>query len=279
MKIIHGVTMLSSILACIMSLPAFAEDLSSTHDSFPATTEVLIMSQAEEPGLIEEEEEYLEYLEEEDLDYLEEEEERPIADPFEGSNRFFFNVNDKLYFWVLKPVAKGYATVVHENIRIGIRNVFNNIATPIRFVNNLLQGQLKHAGNELIRFGMNTTFGILGLFDVAKTHLDMPMQDADLGQTLGVWGLGPAFFINWPLFGPSSVRDTIGFAGDYFLNPINYVDPTLDRIAIKAGDRVNRTSLVLGEYEDIKEAALDPYIAIRDIYHQYRQNKIEKRGP
>jgi len=265
MKKIHCIMMVSTFIACIFSLPVFAEERPSSGDRV-----ALILSQAEA-------EEYLDYLEEEDLDYLDEEEERPIADPFKRSNRFFFRVNDRLYFWVLKPVATGYATVVHENIRIGIRNVFDNIATPIRFVNNLLQGQVKHAGNELIRFGMNTTFGILGLFDVAKTHLDMPMQDADLGQTLGVWGLGPAFFINWPLLGPSSVRDTIGFAGDYFLNPISYVNPTLDRVAIKTGDRFNRASLVLGEYEDIKEAALDPYIAIRDIYHQYRQNKIERR--
>lgn len=215
--------------------------------------------------------------EEEDLDYLMEDEELDeIADPLEPINRIFFHFNDKLYFWVLKPVARGYSRIVPEPARIGVKNFFNNITTPIRLVNNILQFKLKPAGNEILRFGANSTLGVLGLFDYAKDHWDIKMQDEDLGQTLGVWGAGPGFYINWPILGPSSLRDTIGFAGDNFLDPVSYVTPTIDRIAIKAGDKVNRVSLRIGDYEQIKEDALDPYDAFKDIYHQYRKSKIDR---
>ncbi len=213
---------------------------------------------------------------EEAPDYTDEDDEIQVADPLEPINRVFFYFNDKLYFWVLKPVASGYSAVIPEDIRIVVRNIFNNITTPVRFVNNLLQLKIKSAGIELLRFGTNTIAGVGGIADVAKSGFGLESQDEDFGQTLGVWGLGPGFYINWPIIGPSSLRDTIGLTGDYFLDPVNYVNPAIDRFAIKTGDRVNRTSLVLGEYEDIKEAAIDPYIAFRDIYYQYRTKKIKE---
>lgn len=150
--------------------------------------------------------------EEVDLDYLEEEKD-VIADPLEPINRIFFSFNDKLYFWLLKPVAQGYSAVLPEGVRISVRNFFDNLMTPIRFVNNLLQFKLKPAGNELVRFGVNTTIGVVGLFDVAKSHMGIKLQDEDLGQSLGKWGLGPGFFITWPVLGPSSLRDSVGDAG------------------------------------------------------------------
>jgi phospholipid-binding lipoprotein MlaA len=234
-------------------------------------TEVLLYSEAREPQSA-----IPSKAEEEDFEYLEEEEEDEIADPFEPLNRVAFYFNDKLYFWVIKPVAKGYSAVLPEDVRIAIRNVFNNITTPARVVNNLLQFKVKSVGNELLRFGINSTVGVLGVFDIAEEKLNIKMQDEDLGQTLGVWGLGAGFYINWPILGPSSARDTIGLAGDYFLDPISYVTPTFDSIAIRAGDLVNRTSLTIGQYEDIKKDALDPYTAFKDIYYQYRKNKISK---
>ncbi len=216
--------------------------------------------------------------EEEDLDYLDEEEALDeIADPLEPINRVMFQFNDKLYFWVLKPVATGYSKVVPEPARVSVKNFFTNLGMPIRFVNNLLQLKIKSAGNELLRFGLNTTLGVLGLFDAAKyNNVGMPEQDEDLGQTFGAYGAGPGFYITWPILGPSSFRDTIGDIGDSFLDPVSYVKPTIDRIAIKAGDQINRTSLRLEDYEKIKEDAIDPYSAIRDIYHQYRESKIDR---
>lgn len=216
-------------------------------------------------------------MEDEDLDCLEEDEELDrIADPLEPLNRAFFHFNDKLYFWLLKPVAKGYSAVVPEEVRISVRNFFNNISTPVRVVNNLLQLKIKPAGNELLRFGINSTVGMLGLYDVARSEMGISMNDEDFGQTLGVWGLDPVIFINWPFLGPSTLRDSIGYAGDYFLDPLNYVKPIVDSYAIKVGDRVNRTSLSIGDYEEIKKDALDHYDAVKDIYYQYRKSLIER---
>jgi phospholipid-binding lipoprotein MlaA len=218
----------------------------------------------------------LDEKEEEDLDYLEEEEEDLIPDPLEPLNRASFYFNDKLYFWFLKPVATGYSTFVPEGVRIAVRNVFRNIASPVRIVNNLLQFKFKSAGNELVRFGANSTFGVLGLVDFAEKEMGIKMQDEDFGQTLGKWGLGPVFYINWPVLGPSSVRDSLGLAGDYFLDPVSYVNPSFDRFAIKSGDLVNKASLSIGQYEDLKKDTFDPYIAVRDVYYQYRKSKISR---
>lgn len=213
----------------------------------------------------------------EDMDWLEDEEAfDEIADPFEPLNRASFLFNDKLYFWLVKPVAQGYAAVVPEGVRISIRNFFNNVSVPVRVVNNLLQFKMGSAGKELLRFGVNTTFGMVGFYDVARDELEISAQDEDFGQTLGTWGAGPGFYINWPVIGPSSLRDTAGYAGDYFLEPLNYVTPSLDRTVIKAGDTVNRASLTIGDYEEIKKDAIDPYKAVKDIYHQYRESRIER---
>jgi phospholipid-binding lipoprotein MlaA len=201
-----------------------------------------------------------------------------IADPLEPVNRAFFQFNDRFYFWILKPVATGYKTVVPQVMRVGVRNFFSNVSTPIRLVNCLLQAKFKRAGNEAVRFLLNTGLGLAGFLDPAKKELHIEKQEADFGQTLGVWGIGPAFYINWPILGPSSLRDSVGYVGDLFLDPENYLITSAPvNLAIKSYDQVNETSLTLGEYEDLKEAALDPYIALKDAFYQYRQNKIKER--
>ncbi len=272
MKMIFRLFLLSAFLLCIISTPSFADD--TAYDSFLADLNTLdqdstiLMANAEEDD---------EYLDEEE-DWMEEEELEKIADPIEPLNRVFFHFNDKLYFWLLEPVASGYAKVMPETGRISVRNFFNNLTTPIRLVNSILQFKFDSAGIELKRFGINTTMGMLGLFDPAKKNLGIKMQEEDLGQTFGVWfNAGPGFYIVWPVLGPSSLRDTVGLVGDSFLDPVSYVNPWLyDRLAIQAGDKLNRVSLVLGDYEEIKMDALDPYAAFRDIYHQYREDKVDK---
>jgi len=200
-----------------------------------------------------------------------------IADPLEPMNRVFFHFNDKLYFWFLKPISVGYGSVVPEELRVGIRNFFDNLSMPIRAVNCILQGDIKGFGTELSRFVVNSTLGVAGFGDPAKQVFSIDMKDEDLGQTFGFYGLGPAFYINWPLLGPSSVRDTIGLVGDSFLSPMYYaVDATKYKIAIKGFEQVNSTSLRIGDYESLKKSALDPYISLRDAYHQYRQHKIKE---
>jgi len=111
-------------------------------------------------------------------------------------------VNDKLYRWVLKPVAKGYKFVVPDPVRVSVRNFFLNLGTPIRAVNALLQGKFGDMGMELARFGINSTIGMAGLFDPAK-EFHPTRKDEDTGQTLGVYGLGPGFYLVLPILGPS----------------------------------------------------------------------------
>ncbi len=219
---------------------------------------------------------------EESLDYVEEkgteEEKIDIADPLEPFNRAMFHFNDKLYFWVLKPLGRGYGKVVPEGARVSVSNFFSNITFPIRFVNCLLQAKVRGAATELGRFIINTTLGIGGFFDPASgKRFDLRKQNVDLGQTLGIYGLGQGFFITWPIFGPSSPRDTVGMIGDAFLDPINYLQPWEASTGVKAYDKVNGVSLRIGDYEALKEAAIDPYVAIRNAYAQHRQNKVKQR--
>lgn len=201
-----------------------------------------------------------------------------IADPIEPVNRAFFHFNDKLYFWVFKPVATGYKTIIPEDGRVGVHNFFSNFTTPVRLVNCLLQARFKGAGNETLRFVINTTYGLGGLLDTAKKEFNIEKQEADFGQTLGVWGMGPAFYIHWPILGPSTLRETVGYVGDTLLDVRTYLPSEFLIVNASAWvlDKVNETSLTLGEYESLKKAALDPYIAVREAYYQYRQNKIKR---
>ncbi|MEW6586765.1 MAG: VacJ family lipoprotein, partial [Nitrospirota bacterium] len=155
-----------------------------------------------------------------------EEEVLTIADPIRPWNVAMYHFNDKLYFWLLKPVAQGYSAVLPEDVRISASNFFKNLTTPIRFVSCLLQLRVKDAGNELFRFVYNSTAGVMGLADAARADFDVSRRDEDTGQALGSYGIGHGFYIVWPLIGPSSVRDTVGEVGDFFLDPVTYVDPT-----------------------------------------------------
>ncbi len=199
-----------------------------------------------------------------------------IADPLELLNRVFFSFNDKLYFWALKPVATAYGFIVPEWGRTRVRNVFDNIQAPIRLVNALLQLKMPKFGAEFAKFVLNSTVGIGGLFDIAARHPELKTSEEDLGQTFGSYGVGEGFYLVLPFLGPSSLRDTAGKVGDSFLDPIGYITPLRDAVAVRAFDRVNDTSFQIGNYEDIKESAVDPYLAIRDMYKQYRRNKVRE---
>jgi len=213
----------------------------------------------------------------EDEPFIDEAEAPAIMDPIEPVNRAFFVVNDKFYFYVLRPVARTYNRVAPESVRLRVHNFFTNVATPVRLVNCLLQGKIESAVRETGRFLVNTTAGIAGFNDPARTRLGWTMQEEDLGQTLAVWGLGNGPYIDWPILGPSTVRDTIGWVGDLFLDPLHYLDISQwTKVGAHAYDNVNEASLHLGEYEKIKRAALDPYIAVRDGYVELREDKIKR---
>jgi phospholipid-binding lipoprotein MlaA len=197
-----------------------------------------------------------------------------VPDPLEPFNRLTYKFNDDFYFYVLKPVAVRYRDAVAEPWRVSIKNFFSNLLMPIRAVNCLLQVKFAGFGTELARFCLNTTMGVFGFGDPAKQEFGIAMRDEDFDQTLGFYGLGPGIYIHWPIFGPSSIRGTVGLAGDYLLDPIWYVQPTLASMGLTAEDKVNVTSLSIGDYEALKKASFDPYIAIRDAYFENRKKKI-----
>lgn len=194
-----------------------------------------------------------------------------ISDPIQPVNKAFYKFNDKLYFWVLKPVSVGYGAVVPEFARIGLRNFFSNVGFLGRTANCALQGDFKGSGTELARFGINTTVGVLGLGDPALHWWGIRERKEDFGQSFAVWGIGSGPYICVPFLGPSSARDLVGTVGDMALAPVSYI-PGVNILV-----RINSTSLEIGLYEDLKEAALDPYTGIRDAWYQHRLYLIDER--
>lgn len=201
-------------------------------------------------------------------------EDEAVFDPLSGYNRVVTRVNDKLYFWVLKPVARGYEFVVPEPVRRGIGNFFKNLGFPIRLVNNVLQLKFKDAGIETTRFLVNTTVGVAGLWDPAQQWLALSPHDEDFGQTLGYYGMDGGFHLVLPLLGPSNLRDTCGSVVDRNLNPTTYLEDAEITLALSATQTVNSTSLRIGQYEAIRKDAMDLYILLRNAYEQNREKKI-----
>lgn len=219
------------------------------------------------------EEEFAEFDDEFDADF--DIADQPQAhDPLRSYNRFMFNVNDRLYSWILKPVGKAYGKIIPEQVRLSVQRCAKNLMFPARFVNSGLQGKFREARIELGRFTINSTVGIVGLFDPADSLFDLKPSEEDFGQTLGRYGVGEGFPLVLPLLGQSNLRDALGMLPDYFLHPISYVEPPRLSAGIRAYEKENYVSLHIGEYEMLKDAALDPYTMIRDGYRQKRQAEI-----
>ncbi len=202
-----------------------------------------------------------------------------INDPLEPLNRVFFQFNDKLYTYVLEPTSKAWRFVLPQPLRASLWSAFHNFLAPVRIVNDLLQGQFAASGVELSRFVLNTTVGVGGLGDPAQYVFHLQTSDEDLGQTLGHYGVGEGFYICWPFLGPSNLRDTVGMAGDSFLDPVTYMTSSDWKalLAVHAVRKVNYISLNIGEYEQFKEAAFDPYTAMKEFYTKNRRQKIKNK--
>ena len=273
----HGfdiIFLVSLLILCILgpaSPASFKEKPTFTDQEKNTSVSTMDDPALESNGLIERDEEYAAYLDD-DM----EEEEDGVPDPLAPFNRAIYHFNDKLYFWFLKPAAKGYNIIFPETLRISVRNFFSNLLFPVRFTNCLLQTNIEGAGIEFSRFSINTTMGIGGLFDPAKRYYHITEQDEDFGQTLGVYGIKEGFYLNLPVFGPSTLRDSVGMAGDYFLKPLSYVDPFEVSMGISSYKTLNNTSLKIGDYEALKEASIDPYLSMRNAYLQYQQKKVNR---
>lgn len=192
-------------------------------------------------------------------------------DPWEGFNRPIFRFNDTVDTYALKPIAQGYRAVTPQFLEDGVHNVFGNIGDVGNLANNLLQGKLHNAGVDTGRLIFNTTFGLLGFFDVAK-HMGLRKNDEDFGQTLGVWGLNSGPYLVIPFLGPSTVRDASGRVPDSFLTPYPYIDHVPTR-NVTRGVQVVDTRANLLQAERLVSG--DKYIFIRNAYLQSREFKVK----
>lgn len=198
-------------------------------------------------------------------------------DPFEPLNRGIFTFNDTVDGLVMEPVARGYRYIVPSPLRRGVRNVLNNLTMPWSFANAVLQGDPGRAGSALLRFVVNATVGIGGLFDPA-TDMGIEYVDEDLGQTLAVWGLGEGFYVVLPLLGPSSLRDTAGLVGEFFGDPAGIAADQANVSGLEAGylgiRLIDAREELLDPYEQLMQESDDPYIAFRSVRRQNRAFKI-----
>jgi phospholipid-binding lipoprotein MlaA len=200
-----------------------------------------------------------------------------VADPLHPFNQDMYVLNDFLMLYVLEPVAKVEKKVIPWEFRTMFRNLLQNLRFPVRLVNSLLQAKWEKAGDEFASFFLNTTAGFLGLADVSAAYPGLKKSAEDMGQTFAVWGWDDSSYLMLPFFGPSTLRDTLGRVGDLPLDPLFWLIPGIpEAIAERAGEAVNDTSFRIGDYEAIKKASLDPYVAIRNGYIQNRQKLISE---
>ena len=295
-----------AILCVLVAVPAFAEDpgllfrtpASNAKDNPAATAHAKSMSrgapaaiqsggpmapsavytgsQSMNAGAVTVEEPEVEISD--DLDNYEDIPEASIPDPLEPWNRFWFKFNDIFFLHVAKPVYDGWTWIAPQFFRTGVNNLFHNALFPTRFINSALQFRFMEAGVEFSRFMMNM-MGSAGFVDLAgskKTIVPVDPSGEDFGQTLGRWGFGPGFYLVWPFIGPSSLRDTVGRVGDYFTDPVFYINPWPYSTGAEAFLRFNALGDVLPAYEDLSSISIDPYVAMREAYASLRAAQIAR---
>ncbi len=190
-----------------------------------------------------------------------------VHDPLEPFNTMMFAFNHRADIYALRPAAKVYNAIVSPNVQNSLGNVFYNAGFGSRFLNNILQGKLGEAGNEVQRLLLNSTLGVGGLFDVA-THMfgiDAPPTE-DVGQTLAVYGVPAGPYLVMPMMPPLTVRDAVGFVGEMALNPVNYFLPFFPNMALNATERLNERARTLKQFEGIEASSVDLYGAVRSGY-------------
>jgi phospholipid-binding lipoprotein MlaA len=201
-------------------------------------------------------------------------------DPFEPMNRAVFTFNEKADDYVIKPLAEAYKFVLPEFLRTGVTNFFSNINDVLIAANNLLQGKPTDAASDIGRFLINSTIGVLGLFDVA-TDMGLDKNREDFGQTLGVWGISDGPYVVLPFFGASNIRDTVGLVVDIetdFMINTNKLNSD-EKIAVNALRVINRRADLLDAGQLLEDAAFDKYSFVRDGYLQRRRSQIYDGNP
>jgi len=200
-------------------------------------------------------------------------------DPFEPFNRAMFTFNEKFDQWLLKPVARGYDWILPDLVKQGVGNFFSNLVQPRVAVNDLLQGKLLQSGRDTGRFLVNTTVGILGFVDVAKS-VGLEPKEEDWGQTFAVWGMHDGPYFVWPIIGPRFARDTLGVGFDWLSNPVTYVNPPAASWELWGADIVDTRARFLPAEKVLDQAVGDDkYAFIREAYRQRRRNLVYDGNP
>ena len=194
-------------------------------------------------------------------------------DPWESWNRKVFAFNEGLDENLLKPVATVYSKVVPQFVRRSVDNFFGNAADAWSAVNNLLQGKLQPAFEDTVRFTTNSVFGFFGLLDIA-TEFGLDHRYEDFGQTLGHWGISPGPYVVWPLFGPSTVRDSIALPLDRSVSPALVINSGATQWGITGLQVINTRANLLGAIQLLDDIALDKYSFLRDAYLQRRRSLV-----
>lgn len=203
---------------------------------------------------------------------------RQTNDPLEPTNRVIYAVNDGLDTVFLRPIALAYRNFLPDPVQRGVHNVLSNLNSPVLLANDMMQGKPRRAGDTLVRFVVNSTAGVAGIFDVAD-GLGYKYHDSDFGMTLASWGVGDGPYLFLPVLGPSNPRDATGFGVDIALDPLTWIGKgrTVTNLGlVRTGlSAVDARAGVLDDLDKIKKQALDPYATIRSVYRQYRRAKIK----
>jgi len=209
---------------------------------------------------------------------------RANNDPLEPANRAMQSFNERLDRAVARPVAVGYRQYIPAPVRRGVRNVLNNLRSPVILMNDMLQGQSRRAGDTLGRFVLNSTLGLGGIFDVAEGRFGVPRHTEDFGQTLAVWGVGEGPFLFVPLGGPTTLRDLAASAVDGAAGAASFFGQAAALGSLRypraALSLVDTREALIDPIDELRRTSLDPYATYRSAYRQRRQADIENRiGP
>jgi phospholipid-binding lipoprotein MlaA len=204
---------------------------------------------------------------------------RQTNDPIEPTNRVFYKINNGIDAVVLKPAAQAYRAALPEPVRTGVHNFLNNLGGPVRLTNDALQGKPRRAGDTAMRFLINSTVGVAGIFDVAK-KVGYEDHDTDFSLTLANWGVPEGPFLFLPILGPSSPRDAAGFATDVAMDPFTWIGRGTTGFTIGTWSKtvlnaLDQRSSLLDVIDQINKTALDPYATFRSLFRQNRAAKLE----
>ena len=199
-----------------------------------------------------------------------------LTDPLEGYNRWMFGVNETIYQNALEPVARAYRDTIHENLRLGIKNLFSNAMAPVRLVSSLLQLDFEKSGRVIARTLINTTLGLGGIADVAGEEYHIEGVGEDFDQLLGSYGIPTGPYVILPFFGPSTARNIVGRAADGFMSPTFFFAPSTGVSAsLTVEENINDASFIIDDKKQLEDSALDEYESVRDFYHQWRHGLVK----